>query len=183
MSETVLSSGVIVRDVLFKNREITMAGDLYLPANWVSTGSYSAIVVTHPGGGVKEQVAGHYADKLAEKGFVALAFDASYQGESGGEPRFLEDPYARVEDIRSAVDYLTTVPFVNKENIGALGICAGGGYTLNAAQTEKRIKAIATVSAVDIGGYLNGPLDALRENDIARITEAALLTLALYLIQ
>ncbi|MED1644465.1 alpha/beta hydrolase [Brevibacillus agri] len=133
-----------------------MAGDLYLSARFDESKQYPAIVTVHPGGGVKEQTAGLYAQKLAEQGFVALAFDASCQGESEGEPRLLEDPAARVEDVRSAVDYLTTLPFVDEEKIGALGICAGGGYAVAAAPTERRIKAVATVSAVDIGAMFRG---------------------------
>lgn len=140
-----------IQHVNFQNGIIKMAGNLYLPKAFDKTKKYPTIIVTHPGGGVKEQTAGLYAQKLANEGFVTLAFDASHQGESGGEPRFLENPTERVEDIRSGVDYLTTLTFVNQDRISALGICAGGGYTINAAMTERRIKAVGTVSAVDIG--------------------------------
>lgn len=145
------STAAATKDVRFKNGTISMAARLYFPPAFNEAWVYSAIVAVHPGGGVKEQTAGLYASKLAERGFVALTFDASHQGDSGGEPRFLENPTERVEDIRSAVDYLTTVTYVDANRIGALGICAGGGYALNASQTDHRIKAVATVSAVDIG--------------------------------
>jgi uncharacterized protein len=108
-------------------------------------------VVVHPGGGVKEQVAGLYALKLAGEGFVTLAFDASHQGASGGLPRFVDDPMKRVGDFYGAVDYLTALPYVDAQNVGALGACAGSGITIKASMTERRIKAIATVSAVDVG--------------------------------
>lgn len=144
-----LEHGVHVKKVHFPNRQIDIAGNLFTPANYDPAKKYSALVITHPNGGVKEQTAGLYAQKLAEKGFITLAFDASYQGESGGEPRFTEDPYSRVEDIRCAVDFLSNYPSVN--SIGALGICAGGGHTIHAAETEGRFKAVATVSAVDSG--------------------------------
>jgi uncharacterized protein len=146
-----LNAGQQVQDVYFKNGAIRMDGDLYLPDGFDKNKKYAAIIVTHPGGGVKEQTAGLYAKKLASEGFVTLAFDASHQGDSGGEPRFLENPTERVEDIRSGVDYLSSLAFVSQDRIGALGICAGGGYTINAAMTEHRIKAVGTVSAVDIG--------------------------------
>ncbi|MFG2886927.1 alpha/beta hydrolase [Streptomyces sp. NPDC048297] len=137
--------------ITFANGPLTMSGNLCLPANFDASRSYPAIVTVHPGGGVKEQVSGLYASKLAEQGFVALAFDASFQGDSGGEPRHLEDPYARVDDVRAAVDHLQSLPYVDPERIGALGICAGGGYTVSAAMTDYRVKALTTVSAVNIG--------------------------------
>ncbi|MBP5937256.1 alpha/beta hydrolase [Streptomyces acidiscabies] len=137
--------------ITFPNGQITMAGSLYLPEGLDRTTRHAAIVVVHPGGGVKEQAAGLYASKLAEQGFVALAFDASFQGDSGGEPHHLEDPYARVDDVRAAVDHMQTLDFVDPERIGTLGICAGAGYSVNAAMTDYRIKALTTVSAVNIG--------------------------------
>ena len=137
--------------VCFKNGNLKMAGHLYLPAAFDKNKKYPAIITVHPAGGVKEQTSGLYAQKLAEQGYVALAFDASHQGESEGLPRFLEDPTKRVEDIRSAVDYLTTLSYVNQDRIGLLGICAGGGYSLSASQTDRRIKAVAVASAVDMG--------------------------------
>ncbi|MBR0261124.1 MAG: alpha/beta hydrolase [Selenomonadaceae bacterium] len=130
---------------------LKIAGNLYLPSNYKPGKKYPAIITVHPGGGVKEQTSGLYAMLLAKKGFVTLAFDASHQGESEGQPRYIEIPTERVEDIRSAVDYLTTLPQVDANKIGVLGICAGGGYSISAAQTEHRIKALATVSAVDVG--------------------------------
>ena len=112
---------------------------------------YPALVVSHPGGGVKEQTAGTYAKKLAEHGFITIAYDASFQGESGGEPRQLENPHIRTEDISAVIDYLTTLDFIDKKRIGAMGICAGAGYTANAAINDRRIKAVGTVSMVNIG--------------------------------
>lgn len=103
------------------------------------------------GSSCKDQTAGLYAEKLAEQGYVTLAFDASYQGESEGTPRYIEEPAVRGEDIRSAVDYLTTLPYIDEERIGVLGVCAGGGYAVNAAMTERRIKAVGTVVGANIG--------------------------------
>ncbi len=101
--------------VTFKNNNLKMAGNLYLPKDFNESKKYPVIITVHPGGGVKEQTSGLYAQKMAEQGFVTLAFDASHQGESEGLPRFLEDPTHRVEDIRSAVDYVTTLKFVDAE--------------------------------------------------------------------
>ncbi|MBP2839271.1 alpha/beta hydrolase [Pseudomonas sp. PNP] len=140
-----------MRDVQFKNRNIVMAGHLYLPAAFAENQKYPSIIVVHPGGGVKEQTAGTYARLLAEQGFVTLAFDASYQGASGGEPHFLDEPMNRVADIYAAVDYLTTLGYVDAQRIGVLGICAGGGFAAKAASVDRRIKALATASAVNVG--------------------------------
>lgn len=137
--------------VNFKSNNLNVVANMYFPGNFDENQKYSAIVVNHPAGGVKEQTAGLYAEKLAELGYVTMAYDASYQGESEGAPHNLEDPSSRVEDVRAAVDYFNTLSFVDDERIGALGICAGGGYTIKATQTEKRIKAVVGISAADIG--------------------------------
>ena len=139
------------KKVWFNKFDTKIAGLLFLPKNFNENEKYPAIVICHPGGGVKEQCSSLYAWHLAQNGFIALAFDASHQGESEGLPRYLEDPTSRVEDIRSAVDYLVTLSFVNEDEIGAMGICAGGGYTINAIQTEYRIKAAAGISTWDVG--------------------------------
>jgi fermentation-respiration switch protein FrsA (DUF1100 family)/alkylhydroperoxidase/carboxymuconolactone decarboxylase family protein YurZ len=157
-------SGVSVQKVTFPNRHISVVGNIYFPSDYDNTKKYPAIVVAHPAGGVKEQVSGFYAEMLAERGFVALAFDASYQGESGGTPRFLDDPAVRTEDLRAAADYMTTRPDIDANRLGVLGICAGGGFVIKAAQTEHRYKAVATVSMADLGQLrrdgLNGALKA-----------------------
>ena len=139
------------RSVSFENYGQTLAGILHLPADFDANRPYAAIVCVHPAGGVKEQTAGLYAEKLAAQGFVALAYDASYQGDSTGEPRHLENPNLRVEDVSAAIDYLSTVAYVDDTRIGALGVCAGGGYATNAAVIDTRIKALGTVSAVNYG--------------------------------
>lgn len=137
--------------VTFDNNGVRMAGNLYLPANYDRSKKYPAIVVAHPWGGVKEQTSGLYAQQLAKKGFITLAYDASHYGESGGQPRYLEDPAQRVQNIRSAVGYLAGLPQVDANRIGAVGVCAGGGYTLHESQSDLRVKAVAGVVAYDIG--------------------------------
>lgn len=162
------------KKVTFKNRSIAMAGDLYLPEGFDEEKKYAAIVCVHPGSSVKEQTAGIYAEKLANHEFITLAYDASYQGESGGEPRFIEEPAARVEDVRSAVDFLTTLDFVDPDRIGVLGVCAGGGYAVNAAMTEHRIKAVGTVVGANIGRLYreNNPIQTLEAIGKQRTAEA-----------
>lgn len=146
------ASGVTVRKVSFlRSNNIVLVGNLFMPKDFDGAKRYPAILSIHPAGSVKEQSAGLYAYRLAEKGFVTLAFDATYAGESGGTPHWSEAPYERVEDIRYAVDYLVTLPFVDERRIGALGLCAGGGYVIATAPTERRIRAVAGVSAADIG--------------------------------
>lgn len=163
--------------VEFTNGDITMAGNIFVPADFDATRAYPTIIVVHPGGGVKEQTAGVYAQRLANQGFVTLAFDASYQGASGGMPRFLDNPMNRVGDIYSAVDYLTTLPYVDDANIGILGICAGGGVTIKASTTDPRIKAVATVSGVDTGAVAsrgwNGDADISAADQQANLQAAA----------
>lgn len=157
------------KKINFKNSNdanITMAAIINFPEGFDQQKKYPAIVVSHPGGGVKEQTAGLYAKKLAEKGFVTIAYDASYQGESTGEPRHLENPYIRTEDISAVIDYLTTHPCIDTEKIGAMGICAGAGYTVNAAINDHRIKAVGAVSAVNIGAmFRNGWDNNLKDAD------------------
>lgn len=145
-------NGVTVRNVSFSNRIlIPLAGHLFLPPGYDSGKRYPAIVVGHPFGGVKEQTAGLHARRMAERGYVTLAFDASYYGESGGLPRRIEVPEIRVEDFSAAVDFLSNYPSVDPQRIGVIGICGGGGYSVSAAQIDHRIKAVATISMYDMG--------------------------------
>lgn len=139
------------RRITFRNNERSLVGDLRLPDHFSEQRQYASIIVVGPGSSVKEQAGGNYAEKLAAHGYVTLVFDPSYQGESEGLPRDREDPAVRVEDIRCAVDFLVTLPLVDEGAIGLLGICAGGGYAINAALIERRFKAVGTVVANDIG--------------------------------
>lgn len=160
--------------VSYKIRENKIAANVYTPANFDSNQKYPAIVVAHPNGGVKEQVAGLYAQRLAELGYITIAFDAAYQGGSEGLPRNIDTPANRVEDIRAAANFLSTFNGVDVDRLGVLGICGGGGYTIKASQTDKRLKAVATISMFNSGlvrrnGFLNSQIDSIQ----ARLKEAS----------
>lgn len=166
---------VNLRPVAYPNTiGLNLSANLYLPAHFEESKSYPAIVVAHPNGGVKEQVAGLFAQSLAAAGYITLAFDAAYQGASGGYPRQTDYPANRVDDIRSSIDYLQTLPFVDVKRIGALGICGGGGYTIEIAKTDKRLKALATVSMFNTGRVRrNGFKDSLLDSIGQRLQQAS----------
>ncbi len=143
------SSKVDHKKVTFKNRYgITLAADLYQPKN--ASGKQAAIVIGGPFGAVKEQSSGLYAQTMAERGFITLAFDPSYTGESGGEPRNVASPDINTEDFSAAVDFIGLQPNVDRERIGIIGICGWGGMALNATAVDKRIKAVATSTMYDM---------------------------------
>jgi fermentation-respiration switch protein FrsA (DUF1100 family) len=166
--------------VSFKNRlGIELVADMYSPKHL--SGRSRALIVGHPFGGVKEQTSGLYAQTMAEHGFVTLAFDASYNGESGGTPRNIASLETFVEDFSAAVDYLGTRPGIDRDRIGVIGVCASGGFSLAAAQIDPRLKAVATVSMYDMGrayrdgqGYAPIPSEANTVEERRRaLTEAA----------
>ncbi|MQP77197.1 prolyl oligopeptidase family serine peptidase [Stenotrophomonas sp. MYb238] len=155
--------------IAFRNRTWDVAATLRLPEGFDPGRKYAAIVCAHPISSCKEQTSGAlYGEALTREGFITLAFDASTQGASGGEPRYSEDPATRVEDFRCAVDYLVTLPYVDEERIGVLGVCGGGGYAVSAAMTERRFKAVGTVVAANYGRLM-------REGDMS--PDAAIRTL------
>ncbi|GGF11806.1 alpha/beta hydrolase [Williamsia phyllosphaerae] len=139
------------QNTTFSNTTFDLAGQLHVPEDLDEGSTYPAIVISTPGSSVKEQIGANYGRTLADRGYTVLAFDPGFQGQSGGQPRDLENPAARVDDIRCAVDHLTTLDYVDNGRIGALGICAGGGYTVTAAMTDHRIKAVGTVVPVNVG--------------------------------
>lgn len=159
---------VNIKSVTYASRGLKIAANLYLPSDFNPKAKIPAIIVAHPNGGVKEQVAGLYAQKLAESGYITLAFDAAYQGASEGKPRNVDTPQNRTEDISAALDYLLKVQGVDSNRIGILGICGGGGYTLNSAKSDKRLKAVAILSMFNSGlvrreGFLGSEKSSIQE--------------------
>lgn len=161
---------------------LKIVANVYTPANYDPKKKYAAIVVAHPNGGVKEQTAGRHAQRLAELGYITIAMDAAYQGGSGGEPRSTDKPQFRIEDIHGAADFITHYPGVDAARLGLLGICGGGGYSLSAAKSDKRFKAVATLSMFNSGrvrrnGFEDSQLDSiqvrLRQATEARAQEVA----------
>ena len=157
-----------------RNDGISIAANVYTPAGYDNTKKYPAIVVAHPNGGVKEQVAGLYAELLAKQGYIVIVPDAAYQGASGGTPRNVDTPSSRTADLHAAADFISTYAGVDVNRIGILGICGGGGYTLNAAKTDKRFKAVATLSMFNTGlvrrnGFKNSQLATIQQ----RLKEAS----------
>ena len=165
-----LSENVERTAVTYRTRYgIELSGDLYTPKNLDASTKYPAVVIGPPYGGVKEQGPGVYANELAQRGFIALAFDPSYNGESGGEPRHISSPDIFAEDFSAGVDYLGTLSYVDREKIGAIGICGSGGFALSAAQIDTRIKAVVTSAMYDISSFGNNA-----DNDTWQATANAL---------
>lgn len=165
---------VNIHPVTYELNGITIAANVYTPPNYDASKKYPAITVAHPNGGVKEQTAGLYAQSLAEAGYITVAADAAYQGASGGEPRHTDKPQYRTEDIHGMADFISQYPGVDANRLGALGICGGGGYTLNAAKSDKRFKAVATLSMFNSGdarrnGYQKSQINTIQE----RLEEAS----------
>jgi len=171
-----------IHPVTYKLNGLDIAANVYTPANYDPKKTYPAVVVAHPNGGVKEQAAGLYAQRLAEQGYVTISMDAAYQGASGGQPRNVDKPAHRIEDIHGAADFITRYAGVDAWRLGLLGICGGGGYSLAAAQTDKRFKAVATLSMFNSGrvrrngfedSQLNSIQERLQQASAARAQEAA----------
>ncbi|MBO2565023.1 alpha/beta hydrolase [Shewanella algae] len=170
-----------IKKVSFRNTDMAwdMAAFILLPDGFDAAKRYPTMVSVHPFGSCKEQTSSAvYGKALAELGYVVIAFDASFQGESGGMPRYVEDPTQRVEDISRVIDYAVTLPYVDENRIGGLGICGGGGYILNSALTEKRLKAVVGITPVNVGrlfreGFsLYNPIGTLEAMATQRTAEA-----------
>ncbi|MFD2833144.1 alpha/beta hydrolase [Gramella sp. AN32] len=165
---------VNIHPVTYKLNGIDIAANVYTPANYDPSKKYPAITIAHPNGGIKEQTAGLYAQRLAELGYISITADAAYQGASGGEPRHTDKPQFRTEDIHGMADFILQYPGVDTARLGALGICGGGGYTLKAVQSDKRFKTVATLSMFNTGvvrrnGFLNSQTNTIQK----RLQEAS----------
>ncbi|MCC6288508.1 MAG: alpha/beta hydrolase [Chitinophagaceae bacterium] len=159
---------VNIHPVTYSINGITIAANVYTPGSYEPSKKYPAIVIAHPNGGVKEQTAGLYAQQLAEQGYITITADAAYQGASGGEPRHTDKPVYRIEDIHAMADFISQFKGVDTGSIGLLGICGGGGYSLKAAQSDKRFKAVATLSMFNSGevrrnGFMNSQVNSIQE--------------------
>lgn len=148
---------VNIHPVTYKLNGRDISANVYTPANYDPEKKYPAVVVAHPNGGVKEQVAGLYAQRLAEQGYITVAADAAYQGASGGQPRNVDKPAYRIEDIHGMADFIASYPGIDSARLGLLGICGGGGYSLKAAQTDKRFQSIATkeLLVIPVAGHVD----------------------------
>jgi uncharacterized protein len=166
------SAKVDHRKVTFRNRYgITLAADLYVPKN-ASGRRLAALAVGGPFGAVKEQSSGLYAQTMAERGFVAVAFDPSFTGESGGQPRHVASPDINTEDVSAAVDFLGLQPFVDRERIGVIGICGWGGIALNAVAVDQRVKAVVASTMYDMSRVMSkGYNDSVKPEERARTLE------------
>lgn len=173
---------VNIHPVTYKLNGLDISANVYTPANYDSARQYPVVVVAHPNGGVKEQVAGLYAQRLADQGYITITADAAYQGASGGQPRNVDKPAYRIEDIHGMADFIAGYPGVDRSRLGLLGICGGGGYSLKAAQTDKRFQSIATLSMFNSGlvrrnGYRDSQLATIQQRleqaSAARAQEAA----------
>jgi fermentation-respiration switch protein FrsA (DUF1100 family) len=159
---------VNIHPVSYKLNGVDISANIYTPAGYDASKKYPAITVAHPNGGIKEQTAGLYAQRLAEAGYITIAADAAYQGASGGEPRHTDKPFYRTDDIHGMADFISRYPGVDANRVGAFGICGGGGYTLKAAESDKRFKAVATLSMFNSGevrrnGFQNSQLSTIHE--------------------
>jgi fermentation-respiration switch protein FrsA (DUF1100 family) len=159
---------VNIHPVSYKLNGLDIVANVYTPANYDPSKKYPAVVVAHPNGGVKEQVAGLYAQRLAEQGYITITADAAYQGGSGGQPRSVDKPATRIEDVHGMADFITQYAGVDNYRLGLLGICGGGGYSLAAAETDKRFKVVATLSMFNSGrvrrnGFADSQLDTIQQ--------------------